>query len=76
MKTIIRSALITLTCSSSAFAAAANNRPDGSFLQVLFLAFVAMIIWWQLLPASKLFIEMLKGLVGEDQQEAEKQITG
>jgi hypothetical protein len=40
----------------------------------LFLAFLAMIIWWQLLPAVKLFIDMLKGLVGEDHQEAKKHL--
>jgi hypothetical protein len=75
MKTIIHSTLITLACSSSAFAAAGQGREEGNFLLVLFLAFLAMIIWWQLLPATKLFIDMLKGLVGEDHQEVKKHLS-
>ena len=74
MKTIIQSTLIMLACSSSAFASAGTGREGGSFLLTLFLAFLAMIIWWQLLPAVKLFIDMLKGLVGEDHQEAKKHL--
>jgi len=75
MKTIISSTFIMLASTSSAFAAAAGaGREEGSFLLTLFLAFLAMIIWWQLLPAVKLFIDMLKGLVGEDHQEAKKHL--
>ena len=72
MKTAIRNTLIMLACSSPAYAADAS-REGGSFLLTLFLAFLAMIIWWQLLPAVKLFIDMLKGLTSEDHSEIEKQ---
>lgn len=73
MKTIIRNTVILLTCASPAYAANPNGE-GGSFLLVLFLAFLAMIIWCQLLPAFKLFIDMLKGLTAEDRKEVEKRI--
>jgi len=74
MKTVIRNTLIMLACSSSAYAAADAGREGGSFLLTLFLAFLAMIIWWQLLPAFKLFIDLLKGLTTEDHEKAEKHL--
>jgi len=72
MKTVIRNTLLMLACSSPAYAAADAGREGGSFLLTLFLAFLAMIIWWQLLPAVKLFIDMLKGLTTEDHAEVKK----
>lgn len=74
MKSVIRNTLVMLACSSSAYAATGAGNEGGSFLLTLFLAFLAMIIWWQLLPAVKLFIDMLKGLTSEDHKEVEKRI--
>ncbi len=75
MKAIIRNTLIMLACSTTAHAAVRPGSEGGSFLLTLFLAFLAMIIWWQLLPAVKLFTDLLKGLVANDQEEAEKHLN-
>ena len=75
MKTIIRSILITLACSSSALAAVHHGPQEGSFLKVLFLAFCALIIWCQLLPTVKVFIDTLKRAVDGEHKEAKKQVT-
>ena len=67
MKNIIRNTLVALSCfSSSAFAAAEAGSEGGSFLLTLFIGFFALIIVFQLVPATILFFGMLKGLFVRD----------
>ena len=75
MKRIARNTLILLAgFSSSAYAAGGPNGEGASFLTCLFLGFLALIIWCQVLPALKHFIDMLKGLSTEESKEVEKHL--
>ena len=77
MKRIARNTLLLLaSLSTSAHAAADAGSQGGSFLLVLFLAFLAMIFWFQLLPALKHFTDLLKGLTSEDREKIEKPLNG
>ena len=63
MKKMLRNALIALfTCSSSAFAASAASSTEGGFLLSLFIGFFALILVFQLVPATIMLIGMIKGL--------------
>jgi hypothetical protein len=67
MKNLVRNTLIAFVCfSSSAFAAAESSLEGGSFLLTLFIGFFALIIVFQLVPATILFFGMLKGLFSRD----------
>lgn len=64
MKNTLRNALITLlTFSSSAFAAGSSADNGGGFLITLFVGFFALILIFQLVPATLMFIGMVKGLI-------------
>ena len=68
MKTTLRNALIALlTFSSSAFAAGAGAG-EGSLLVSLFLGFFAIIIVFQLVPATLMMVGVLRGLFGRDRE--------
>ncbi|MEE4254457.1 MAG: hypothetical protein V2I50_10505 [Desulfuromusa sp.] len=70
MKNTLRNTLIALiTFSTSAFAAAGGNAGEGSLLLSLFIGFFALIVVFQLVPATILFIGMVKGLVGKNNKE-------
>lgn len=67
MKTTLRNALIALlTFSSTAFAAGSTGAGDGGLLVSLFLGFFAVIIIFQLVPATLMMIGILRGLFGRD----------
>lgn len=77
MKNIaIKTLSIFAGSSTSAFAAVDTTNDGGSFLLILFLAFLALIIWCQLLPAVKLFIQMLKGLSADQHDKSKKHLNG
>lgn len=64
MKNTLRNALIALfTFSSSAFAAGSTVDGGGGFLITLFVGFFALILIFQLVPATLMFIGMVKGLL-------------
>ena len=72
MKRTLRNTLIALaTFSSSAFAAGNSGAGDGSLLLSLFIGFFALIVVFQLVPATIMLIGMLRGLFGRDR----KQVT-
>ena len=63
MKNTLRNALIALfTFSSSAFAAGATADSGSGLLVTLFVGFFALIVVCQLVPATLMFIGMVKGL--------------
>ena len=69
MKTTLRNTLIALlTFSSSAFAAGATGAGEGSLLVSLFLGFFAIIIVFQLVPATLMMVGVLRGLFGRDRE--------
>ena len=64
MKRNLRNALIALLVSStSAFAAGATTSGSGGLLLSLFIGFFALILVCQLIPATLMFIGMVKGLI-------------
>ena len=72
MKNTLRNALIALvTISTPAFAAAESGAGEGSLLLSLFIGFFALIVVFQLVPATIMLIGMLRGLFGRDQKKAE-----
>lgn len=73
MKKTLGTTLIALsTFSSSAYAAgSATGAGDGSLLLSLFIGFFALIVVFQLVPATIMLIGMLRGLFGRDR----KQVT-
>lgn len=75
MKRFVSSLVALAVPASSAFAAQAPSQDGGNFLLVLFLAFLAMILWFQFLPALKHFTEMLKGLGEHEQKKSEKHVN-
>ncbi|MBD1401802.1 hypothetical protein [Pelovirga terrestris] len=71
MKRILQSTLIALTgLSSSAFAAEATGAGEGGLLVAMFIGFFALIIVFQLVPATLMLIGILRGLFGRDQKQA------
>jgi hypothetical protein len=69
MKNTLRNALIALfTFSSSAFAASTAVSSDGGFLLSLFIGFFALILVFQLVPATIMLIGMIRGLLSAKQQ--------
>lgn len=64
MKKNLRNALIVLLVSStSAFAAAETAGTENGLLLSLFIGFFALILVCQLVPATLMFIGMVKGLL-------------
>ena len=64
MKNTLRNALIALfTCSSSAFAAGTTASNEGGLLLSIFIGFFALILVFQLVPATIMLIGMVKGLL-------------
>jgi hypothetical protein len=69
MKTTLRNTLIALlTFSSSAFAASGTGAGEGSLLVALFFGFFAVIIVFQLVPATLMLVGILRGLFGRDRE--------
>ncbi len=72
MKNTLRNTLIALVAfSSSAFAAGDAGAGEGSLLLSLFIGFFALIIVFQLVPATLMLIGMLRGLFGRDHKKVE-----
>lgn len=72
MKNTLRNTLVALiTFSSSAFAAAEAGAGEGSLLLSLFIGFFALIVVFQLVPATIMLIGMLRGVFGRDQKKVE-----
>ncbi len=55
---------------TSAFAAETSGAGEGSLLLSLFIGFFALIIVFQLVPATLMLIGMLRGIFGRDQKKA------
>lgn len=71
MKSIVKNTLTILVgLSSTAVASEAAGAGEGGFLVALFLGFFALIVVFQLVPATLMLIGMLRGLFGRDQKEA------
>ncbi len=69
MKATLPNALIALlTFSSYAYATEAAGAGDGGLLVSLFLGFFALIIVFQLVPATLMLVGILKGLFGRDRE--------
>lgn len=67
MKRTLRNTLIALiTFTSTAFAAATSGAGEGGLLVSLFLGFFALILVFQLVPATLMMIGVLRGLFGLD----------
>ncbi|BDV41835.1 hypothetical protein GURASL_07580 [Geotalea uraniireducens] len=62
MKTTARTLIAMIASASSAFAASGAGVDESGFLTPLFLAFGALIVAFQTVPALMLFGSMLKGL--------------
>ena len=70
MKKTVRNTLIALiTFSSTAFAAGSAAAGEGSLLLALFIGFFALIVVFQLVPATLMLIGMLRGVFGRDRKE-------
>lgn len=71
MKSILQNTLIMMIgLSSTAFASEATGASEGALLIALFLGFFALIVVFQLVPATLMLIGILRGLFGRDQKEA------
>ncbi len=69
MKNTLRNSLIALlTFTSSAFASGAAGTGEGGLLVSLFLGFFALIIVFQLVPATLMMVGVLRGLLGRDRE--------
>jgi len=55
---------------TSAFAAETSGAGEGSLLLSLFIGFFALVIVFQLVPATLMLIGMLRGIFGRDQKKA------
>jgi hypothetical protein len=62
MATLMRMAIIILTCVTPAIAADGAIAKGSTFLLFLFFGFAALIIVFQFIPGLVLFATMLKGL--------------
>lgn len=72
MKNKVRNVFIALiTCSTPAIAAAESGAGEGSLLLSLFIGFFALIIVFQLVPATIMLVGMIRGLFGRDQKKVE-----
>ncbi len=71
MKKIINLVFAGLVVSgSSVFAAEATGAGEGSLLVSLFVGFFALIIVFQLVPATLMLIGMLRGIFSRDEKKA------
>ncbi len=71
MKNKFRNVLIALILSATPAFAAEGGAGEGSLLLSLFIGFFALIIVFQLVPATLMLIGMIRGLFGRDQKKAE-----
>ncbi|SDZ97718.1 hypothetical protein SAMN05660420_00937 [Desulfuromusa kysingii] len=70
MKNTLRNTLIALSFfSGSAFAADQGSAGGGSLLLSLFIGFFALIVVFQLVPATIMLIGIIKGLAGKSSKE-------
>jgi hypothetical protein len=68
-KQMVLYAITALICSASSALAASDGKAEGSgVLIILFLAFGALIIVFQLIPGVILFVSMVKGLFGKEKK--------
>ncbi|WP_029916480.1 hypothetical protein [Pelobacter seleniigenes] len=63
--------VVLLSLPTTAFAAESAGAGEGSLLLSLFIGFFALIIVFQLVPATLMLIGMLRGLFGRDQKKVE-----
>jgi len=71
MKNLIRNVVLALGClSSAAYAANHADTCGGGFLMTAFLAFCALIVAFQLIPAVILFVGLVRGLFSKDSKES------
>ncbi len=63
--------VVLLTLPTTAVAAESAGAGEGSLLLSLFIGFFALIIVFQLVPATLMLIGMLRGLFGRDQKKVE-----
>lgn len=68
MKTMFRSFIALCVLTSSAFAADPGGGSGGGLLISLFIGFFALIIIFQLVPATLMMIGILRGLFGRDRK--------
>jgi hypothetical protein len=72
MKKTLRNTLIALIAfTTTAFAAGNSGAGEGSLLLSLFIGFFALIVVFQLVPATIMLIGMLRGVFGRDRKEVE-----
>ena len=64
------SSLGLLLAGSSVYAAEVSGAGEGSLLLSLFIGFFALIIVFQLVPATLMLIGMLRGIFSRDQKKA------
>jgi len=70
MKSLLSNTLIIFfAISSSAVAAETSGAGEGGLLISLFLGFFALIVVFQLVPATLMMIGVLRGLFGRDRKE-------
>ena len=75
MKNTLRNTLVALIASApAAFAAENAGAGEGSLLLALFVGFFALIVVFQLVPATLMLIGMLRGIFGRDQKKVETTI--
>ena len=68
MKKMLATLIALVTASSTVYAATSAAASDSNYLVILFLGFFALIVVFQLVPATILFIGMVKGLLSSDKQ--------
>ncbi len=69
MKKILRIFITLCALTSTAFAADPASGSGGGLLISLFIGFFALIIIFQLVPATLMMIGILRGLFGRDRKE-------
>lgn len=68
MKKMLATLIALVTVSSTVFAASTAAASDSNYLVILFLGFFALIVVFQLVPATILLIGMIKGLFSSNEQ--------
>lgn len=75
MKRTLQAALIALIASSSSAFAATSGAGEGSLLVALFIGFFALIIVFQLVPATLMLFGLLRGLFSRDAKQAKVKVS-
>ncbi len=68
MKTALHTALAIVGGTASAFASGGATTEGGGLLATLFVGFVVCVIIFQAIPASLLFVAMIRGLFSADRK--------